>query len=633
MNKKVRILDIEIDNISNLDLIKKIGNGAIVFTPNVDHLIKLRNDLDFSKAYHKADFVVCDSQILLWVSKLLNNKNSILEKISGSDFFPKFYQHYQNDEKIKIFLLGGVEETAKKAQRKINQKIKRSIVVGAHSPTIGFETNEKECQEIINLINDSGATVLAVGLGAPKQEKWIIKYKSQLEKVKIFLAVGATIDFEAGIAKRSPKWMSDAGLEWLHRLVLNPKRLWRRYLFDGIPIFWYIFLQKLNLYKFQKHDKLQLQKSDCLFRENRIDHKFPNIVMFGPCLSERGGMGVVQQHIINSVGEKVSIRHLATWNGKTNTFSLFSRTIIEFLYRLIRNQVDLIHIHVSERGSVIRKSILALLAFAFSKPVIMHTHGCEFHIFYDKLPNFTQQLLNKIWQKCDAVIVLSNSWKQTYISKCGLKPDRVSVKYNPVVIPQKNPADRNSTKVKFILLGKINQRKGVFDLFKALALLSSVYQEKIELIVAGSGEMEKVTAVAKELKIDSLVSFPGWIDAEQRDSLLEQSDVFILPSYNEGLPMALLEAMSWRLAVITTPVGGIPEIIVHNKTGLLVQPGNIPELTVSIQALIDDELLRLKLGNAAYEQALLLDIKNYSNEILDIYYSILDQNKKKEPLV
>lgn len=104
--------------------------------------------------------------------------------------------------------------------------------------------------EIVETINKSGATVLAIGVGAPKQEKWICRYKDKLPNIKIFLAVGATIDFEAGQKKRSPKWVSEIGLEWLHRLLSEPKRLWKRYLLDDSLFFWLILKQKLHLYQF-----------------------------------------------------------------------------------------------------------------------------------------------------------------------------------------------------------------------------------------------------------------------------------------------------------------------------------------------------------------------------------------------
>ncbi|HEY9895396.1 MAG TPA: WecB/TagA/CpsF family glycosyltransferase, partial [Candidatus Sericytochromatia bacterium] len=149
---------------------------------------------------------------------------------------------------ITVFLLGGAEGVAEKAGSKINSKINRDIVIGTHSPSFGFEKDEQECLEIVEMINQSGATVLAVGVGAPKQEKWIYKYKHKLHHVKIFLAVGATIDFEAGVTKRAPKWMSQMGIEWLFRIYCDPQRLWKRYLVEDLPFFWLLLQQKFGSY-------------------------------------------------------------------------------------------------------------------------------------------------------------------------------------------------------------------------------------------------------------------------------------------------------------------------------------------------------------------------------------------------
>lgn len=244
--EKINVLNIAINNVSLDDVLEKLTEG-VVFTPNIDHIMKLQHDEEFFQSYNAADYKVCDSQILMYVSKFLGTP--IKEKISGSDFFPAFYNYHKNNEEIKIFLLGAAKGVARKAQCRINEKVGREIVVGSHSPSFGFEKNEQECKKIVKTINNSGATVLVVGVGAPKQEKWIYTYKQELSKIKIFLAVGATIDFEAGNISRSPKWISDKGFEWLYRLLSEPKRLWKRYLIEDLPFLWLILLQKLNLYK------------------------------------------------------------------------------------------------------------------------------------------------------------------------------------------------------------------------------------------------------------------------------------------------------------------------------------------------------------------------------------------------
>ncbi|MBE9192475.1 WecB/TagA/CpsF family glycosyltransferase [Gloeocapsopsis crepidinum LEGE 06123] len=250
--EKINILNIEIDNLTKRELLTQLKSG-VVFTPNVDHLIKLQKDKEFYTSYLMADYKICDSQILMYASKFLNTP--IREKISGSDFFPAFYNYHKNNEDIKIFLLGAKPGIAKKAQQRINQKIGRNIIVGYYSPSFGFEHNNEECKEIIEVINQSEATVLAIGVGAPKQEKWLCRYKNSLPNINIFLALGATIDFEAGNLKRAPKWMCNMGFEWLHRLLSEPKRLWKRYLVEGLPFFLLILNQKLNSYSLQTSDE------------------------------------------------------------------------------------------------------------------------------------------------------------------------------------------------------------------------------------------------------------------------------------------------------------------------------------------------------------------------------------------
>ncbi len=244
---QVQLLNVNINNVAMSDLLDKLQGGGLVVTPNVDHLMKLQRDPDFYGVYQQAEYTVCDSKILMYVSRFLGTP--IQEKISGSDLFPAFYNYYRNDQKIKIFLLGAEEGIAEIARRNINSKVGRNMIIDTYSPPFGFEKDQKECQKIIKLINSSDATVLAIGVGAPKQEMWIAKHRKYLHKVKIFLAIGATINFEAGNIKRSPKWMSEVGLEWLYRLLSEPKRLWKRYLVDALPFLVLVCKQRFQLYK------------------------------------------------------------------------------------------------------------------------------------------------------------------------------------------------------------------------------------------------------------------------------------------------------------------------------------------------------------------------------------------------
>lgn len=240
------ILNIEIKEINKCNLLENLHEGILV-TPNVDHLVKLQKDKEFYHAYQQAEWIICDSKILFLLSKLL--KNPLPEAIPGSSFFTDFYEYHKNNTDCKIFLLGAAEGIADTARKRINKKIGREIIIGAHSPSYGFEKNPQECEEIIHIINRSGANILVVGVGAPKQEKWITKYRSQMPNIKIFMALGATIDFEAGTLKRAPMIWQKTGMEWLYRCLKEPKRLFKRYFIDDMQFFYYFAKQLLGIYK------------------------------------------------------------------------------------------------------------------------------------------------------------------------------------------------------------------------------------------------------------------------------------------------------------------------------------------------------------------------------------------------
>lgn len=268
MFERSKILNCEIVRIRQKELLKELKKGVLI-TPNLDHLVKIQKDREFYETYRGHSlaeggsdlpfpsiinqgqpnlWVVCDSTILYFFSKLLGKKR-IPESIPGSSFFTAYYLHHRNDPNCKIFLLGAREGVADLAMKRINDKIGRQIVVGAHSPSYGFEKKPEEIEQIIGIVNKSGANVVLVGVGAPKQEKFIMTYKDRMPGVDLWMALGATIDFESGTLARAPRWMNKCGLEWAFRITQDPKRMLRRYFVDDVFFFWYYLLQLLGLYK------------------------------------------------------------------------------------------------------------------------------------------------------------------------------------------------------------------------------------------------------------------------------------------------------------------------------------------------------------------------------------------------
>lgn len=242
----LKILNIPIRSIKLCDLLEQLSEGVLI-TPNVDHIVKLQKDREFYDVYQKADWVICDSKIVNLGARFLGK--AFLEVIPGSSFLPAYYNYHKNNKEIKMFLLGAREGVAIEAKKNINKKVGWNIVEGAYSPSFGFEENENECKDIIRMINQSMSNVLVIGVGAPKQEKWIMKYRDELPKVKLFMALGATIDFEAGNIKRAPIVFQKLYLEWFYRFLKEPRRLWRRYFLENPCFFWYIFKQKFGFYE------------------------------------------------------------------------------------------------------------------------------------------------------------------------------------------------------------------------------------------------------------------------------------------------------------------------------------------------------------------------------------------------
>ncbi len=245
----IPVLNISIENTTTNKLLEEM-NCRFLLPLNIDVAMKFQRDRKFYELYkqhQKETFVVLDSQIIKTLVFIILGKRFV-EKIYGSDFFPAFCRYHKKNDKIKIFLLGGMDGVAAEARDILNKDANRDIVVDAISPTFGFEKKSDECDRLIKQINQSGANVLALGVGAPKQEKWFYTHADKMPNIKYFFAVGATIDFIANKAKRAPRWISSAGLEWLYRLVQEPKRLARRYLIESVPFPFLLIKQRFGKY-------------------------------------------------------------------------------------------------------------------------------------------------------------------------------------------------------------------------------------------------------------------------------------------------------------------------------------------------------------------------------------------------
>jgi exopolysaccharide biosynthesis WecB/TagA/CpsF family protein len=249
--KRIPLLNVYVHDVSMDELVEGMDEGLLL-TLHVDMIMKLQQDREFYDIFNKFDVITCDSQILYFATRFLGAP--VPERVSGSDYFPKFYMRHRDNPDVTIFLCGGKTGIADIAAEKINAKVGRNIVVGSYAPPFDFDRNPTEIEHMIKTINDSGATVLLVGLGGGRQEKFIIRYRDRFPHVRLFLPLGGTIDYEAGTFKRPPIWVTEWGFEWLYRLLKEPRQRWHRYIVHEPPVLWRLAAQKLGLYRnpFQK---------------------------------------------------------------------------------------------------------------------------------------------------------------------------------------------------------------------------------------------------------------------------------------------------------------------------------------------------------------------------------------------
>lgn len=235
---RMKFMNTEIDNLTMQETLQAINQliqenkSAYVVTPNVDHIVQLETNRELQEVYKNAALILTDGKPLLWIANWYGTP--IKEKISGSDLFPLLC-NMAAAKGYKMFFLGAAEGVAKRAAENLTMKYKGLQVVGTYSPPFGFENNKNEMDKIKNMIKASKPDILIVGLGCPKQEKFMYHHCKDLG-VPISLGLGASFDFEAGNIKRAPRWMANHGLEWLFRITQDPRRMAKRYLVNDRKI-------------------------------------------------------------------------------------------------------------------------------------------------------------------------------------------------------------------------------------------------------------------------------------------------------------------------------------------------------------------------------------------------------------
>lgn len=330
----------------------------------------------------------------------------------------------------------------------------------------------------------------------------------------------------------------------------------------------------------------------------------------------RGGITAVLRLLEQSdIWKKYHCHWIETHRDGSKLCKLWYLSTALIEYGILLPFYDIVHIHFSIKNSARRKYIFFQLAKIFHKKIVIHLHcGTQIDAIWSSI-------YQRMFTKCDVAIVLSGCSKKRIEYYVGKNID-IEVVYNPCPVVKR--FTQNVIKKNYILFsGTLYEGKGYKDLIRAFAKIAKKFPEW-KVVFAGNGEIEIGRDLANSLGIGQQVIFCGWVHGEDKDRLFRESQVLCLPSYAEGFPMAVLDAWAYTLAVITTPVGGIPDVAVDGENILLFDSGDVDELSVKLEMIISSNKLRKKISDASRDFSRgMFSLDNFSNSIDAIYRKLL----------
>ncbi len=361
-----------------------------------------------------------------------------------------------------------------------------------------------------------------------------------------------------------------------------------------------------------------------------MNNYFKNVLFVGPHYRQRGGMASVLEVYSKAIPY---FNFISTYDNKNAVYNIFYflTALFKFTGKLISNRnIKIIHLHSASRGSFLRKSIFILIAKIFSKKTILHIHGGEFKIFYQNSGRM-RFLIRYILNTADEVLCLSDEWKSYF--DLITNTTKSIVLNNPVVLPVSIKKTVPGKPVKVLYLNHITQKKGLFDVVEYFRLHQKELAGNFKLTIAGAGDTDQLLQIINKGNLNSIIEYKGWIAGKAKDELIQDCDVFILTSYNEGLPMSILESMSFGKPVIAGNVGGIPRIVRPGENGWLTAPGDIEALATVFNEIENYPGILTKYG----ERSLQI-VQDYSpekvNEKLDeIYTGLLNTTRLANPIL
>ncbi|MBO9599937.1 MAG: glycosyltransferase family 4 protein [Cohnella sp.] len=313
------------------------------------------------------------------------------------------------------------------------------------------------------------------------------------------------------------------------------------------------------------------------------------ILIIAPDLSVKGGVSSVVKSLMTEMEKRGdTVRLYSTYIDSVHPILRVLHSLIRvfgFIARLHPFTFDVFYLHACAFGSFYRKFIYVMLLRMLRKPVILHQHAADLELFLNK-NRFNNWLGKLAFKSSTKIFVLSDHMKR--ITQAVTDNGNIHIIENPVRVPEFSRTDDQRPKARFVFLGEIGKRKGIYDLIQAISRLTDEQKSKIHLDIGGNKELDTLNAMIRRYGLENTCTVHGWVDGEKKYALLKEATAYILPSYFEGVPISILEAMSYELPVISTNVAGIPEIVLHRYNGLIIEPGDIEGLKQSILYLAEN---------------------------------------------
>lgn len=285
------------------------------------------------------------------------------------------------------------------------------------------------------------------------------------------------------------------------------------------------------------------------------------------------------------------LRHIPTWkytNLLNKAWFFFYHWVELVLMLVFDRRLRIVHIHTAAGASFKRKMIIAKTARILGKKVILHMHAADFREYY--VESDKQDWIRNSINVCDKLIVLSPQWRDYFIS-IGIDMKKIIILNNIVSMPKANSkVCEDKPPVRMLFMGTLSKRKGIRDLLSVIIEHHDELRDKYMLRFGGNEDEEIIKKILADNNLYDVVKFEGWVTGKKKQQLQEWANTYILPSYNEGLPISILEAMAYGMPIISTPVGGIPEIVKPGINGILVEPGNKDEIWMALKYYLDNPM-------------------------------------------